>query len=112
MHLLGALIKWLFSLHELVWFLAGAISFSVITYFKFKLKESNKFSKGSFSLIVVSALTFAFALLWGTSSYAENEPAAANLGWIVFGGLAAVFGIIAYRLITKEKKVVVKETQK
>ncbi len=103
MHLIYSLIKWLLGLHQLVWFVAGAISFSAIVYFYKKLKETGRFSKGSYTFVVLSALTFAFTMLWTYDSYVENEVRAANMGLLVFGGLAVVFAIVAHRLAPKKK---------
>ncbi|HSQ87733.1 hypothetical protein [Romboutsia sp.] len=102
MHVLVSLFKWLFTLHQLVWFVAGGLSFSVITYFYMKFKQDNKCDKLSFTFIVLSALTFDFTILWTYDSYIENEVRAANMGLLVFGGLVVVFAIIAYRLIAKK----------
>ena len=102
MHIIVSLLKWLLGLHQLVWFVAGAVSFSAITYFYKKLKEIDRFSKGSYSFVVLSALTFAFTILWTYDSYIENEVRAANMGLLVFGGLAVVFAIIAHRLAPKK----------
>lgn len=101
MHILISLIKWLFTLHQLAWFIAGGLSFSLITYFYMKLKQINKFTKSSFTFVVLSALTMAFTILWTYDSYVENEVRAANMGLLVFGGLTVVFALIAYRLVNK-----------
>jgi hypothetical protein len=106
MQLFIALFKWIFTLNELVWFISGGLFFTSTTYLYLKLREMNKFSKLSFTLIISSALTFSFTLLWAASSYEENEIIAANLGLVIFGGLASILGIIAYRLILKEGKLV------
>lgn len=103
MHITVSLFKWLLELHQLVWYVAGAVSFSAITYLYKKLKEIGKFSKGSFTFIVLSCLTFSFTVLWTYDSYLENEVRAANMGLLVFGGLAVVFAIIAYRIAPKKK---------
>jgi len=103
MHIIVSLFKWLLGLHQLVWFVAGAVSFSAITYFYKKLKEIGRFSKGSYTFVVLSSLTFAFTLLWTYDSYVENEVRAANMGLLVFGGLAVVFAIVAHRLAPKKE---------
>lgn len=107
MHLISSLIKWVFSLHQLAWFISGGLSFSAITYFYMKSKQNKKGNRLSFTFIVLSALTLAFTILWTYDSYIENEVRAANMGLIVFGGLAVVFAIIAYRLAnTKDKSLI------
>ncbi|PAB59067.1 hypothetical protein [Anaeromicrobium sediminis] len=102
MHLIASLIKWVFSLHQLVWFVSGGLMFSSMTYFHMKLKQDNKANKMNFTFIVLSACTFAFTILWTYDSYVENEVRAANMGLLVFGGLAVVFAILAYRFTTKK----------
>ena len=105
MQLIISLFKWVFTSNELVWFLSGGLSFAAITYCYLKLKETTRLSIGNFSFAVLSALTFSFTALWAISSYQEHEVIAANLGLVIFGGLAAVFGIVAYRLTTRIEKV-------
>ena len=102
MHIMISLIKWLFTLHQLVWFVAGGLSCTAMTYFYMKLKYNEKFTKGVYSLVVLSSLTSAFAILWTYDSYIENEIQAANMGALLFGGTAIVFGILAYKLASKK----------
>jgi len=102
MQLFISLFVWIISLQEVAWFLIGGSSIAALIFLYIKLKNSNKFSLGSYLLSVVAVFLFAFALLWAVASWEENEVIAANLGLVIFGGFAAIFGIIAYRLITKE----------
>ncbi len=102
MHLLVSLVKWLFTLHQLAWFVAGGVSFSAITYFYKKLKETEKLNKVNYTFVVLSALTLAFTILWTYDSYVENEVRAANLGLLVFGGLSVIFAIVAHRFTHKK----------
>lgn len=107
-----SLFKLLFSIDGLMWFILGGLTFTSITYLHRKLKEMNKYKRGSFTLIVLAILTFAFTILWMFESYIENEIKAANMGLIIFGGLAVILGLIAYRLLNKKEKVVkVAETE-
>lgn len=101
MSMVISLIKWIFGLHQLVWFVVGAGSFSAITYFYFKLKEKGTFGKGRFTFVILSALTAAFAVLWTFDSYIENEIRAANMGILVFGGLAVIFALVAHKMKAK-----------
>ncbi|MCM1991766.1 hypothetical protein [Oceanirhabdus seepicola] len=103
MHTIVSLFKWVLGLHQLAWFVAGAVSFAAITYFYKKLKEVGRFNKGSYTFVVLSSLTVAFTILWTYDSYLENEVRAANMGILIFGGLAVVFAIIAHRLAPKKK---------
>lgn len=103
MHIIVSTFKWLLELHQLAWYVTGAVSFSAITYLYMKLKQTGKFSKGSFTFIILSSLTFSLTSLWAYDSYLENEVRAANMGLLVFGGLAVVFAVIAYRLTLKKK---------
>lgn len=109
MHFIGSLFKWLLELHQLAWYVTGAVSFSAITYLYMKLKQIGKFSKRSFIFIILSSLTFSFASLWTYDSYIENEVRAANMGVLVFCGMAVVFGLIAFRMINiKDNKATTK----
>ena len=101
MHIIVSLIKWLFTLHQLVWFVAGGLTFGLLTYFHMKLRQDNKANKLNFAFILLSVCTFAFTILWTYDSYVENEVRAANMGLLVFGGLAAVFAILGYRFTKK-----------
>ncbi|CAH2213413.1 hypothetical protein [Tepidibacter aestuarii] len=97
MHIIVSLFKWLFTLHQLVWFLAGGMMFSSLTYFYMKLKKDNKINKLNSTFILLAVCTFAFTILWTYDSYVENEVRAANMGLLVFGGLAVVLAILGYR---------------
>ncbi|CAH2213398.1 YEATS-associated helix-containing protein [Tepidibacter aestuarii] len=101
MHIIVSLVKWLFTLHQLVWFVAGGLMFGAMTYFHMKLKQDNKANKLNFTFILLSACTFVFTILWTYDSYMENEVRAANMGLLVFGGLAVVFAILGYRFTQK-----------
>lgn len=98
------LIRWILSLHQLMWFVTGALSFSVMTYVYQKLKAEGIKSRSGFTFVVFSALTAVLSVLWSFDSYIENEIRAANMGILLFGGLAVVFAIIAHRLVGKAKK--------
>ncbi|CAH2213407.1 hypothetical protein [Tepidibacter aestuarii] len=101
MHIIISLAKWLLTLHQLVWFVVGGLICSSIAYFYMKLKQDNKINKLNFTSILLSACTFSFTILWTYDSYVENEVRAANMGLLVFGGLAVVFAILGYRFTQK-----------
>ena len=101
MHIIVSLFKWLLTLHQLVWFITGGLMFGSLTYFHMKLKQDNKINKLNFTFILLSACTFVFTILWTYDSYVENEVRAANMGLLVFGGLAVVFAILGYRFTQK-----------
>ncbi|ACD96582.1 hypothetical protein [Trichlorobacter lovleyi] len=105
MQLFISLFKWVFTSNEFVWFVMGGLFFTTNAYLYLKLRERNLFSRVSFTFVALSVAFFTFALLWTVSSYQENEIIAANLGLVIFGGIAAVMGIIAYRMIIKITKV-------
>lgn len=104
MGILVSFIKWFFTLPQLAWFVAGALSFSAITYVNMKFKRDNTGNKASFTFVVLSALTFAFTILWTYDSYLENEVRAANMGLLVFGGIAVIFALVAHRLKDRNSK--------
>jgi len=104
MHIIVSLFKWLFTLHQLVWFLAGGLMFGAMIYFHMKLKQDNKANKLNCTFIILSAATSAFTILWTYDSYIENEVRAANMGLLVFGGLAVVFAILGYRFTQKNNE--------
>ncbi|CAH2213403.1 hypothetical protein [Tepidibacter aestuarii] len=111
MHIIVSLAKWLFTLHQLVWFIAGGLMFFLLTYFYMKLKKDNKINKLNFTFILLSACTFVFTILWTYDSYVENEVRAANMGLLVFGGLAVVFAILGYRFTQKNDEIKVEIKQ-
>ena len=101
MHMTASLLKWIFSLHQLAWCVAGSLATFAMMYSYMKMKQKSNFSKSSYSFIVTSALLTAFTILWAYDSYMENEIRAANMGFLVFGGLAVVSALVAYRLNVK-----------
>ena len=104
MHIIISLVKWLPTVHQLVWFITGGLMFASLTYFHMKLKQDNKVNKLNFTFILLSVCTFAFTILWTYDSYLENEVRAANMGLLVFGGLAVVFAILGYRFTQKNNE--------
>jgi len=97
------LILWLLSLHQLVWFISGAIAFSVITAVYQKLKQEELVCKSGFSLVVFSALMGVLAVLWSYDSYIENEIRAANMGLLLFGGIAVILALFAHKQVAKAR---------
>jgi hypothetical protein len=98
------LIRWILSLHQLVWFVTGAVSFSVMTYVYQKLKTEGIKCTSGFTFVVLSSLTAVLSVLWSFDSYIENEIRAANMGILLFGGIAVIFALVAHRLVGKAKK--------
>lgn len=98
------LIIWLLSLHQLIWFIAGAVSFSVITAVSIKLKQEGTTSKSGMTLVVFSAAMGVLSVLWSYDSYLENEVRAANMGIILFGGISVVLALLAHKQVSKARK--------
>jgi len=103
MHMTVSLLKWIFSLHQLAWFISGSIATFVMTYTYMKMKQKGVFSKGSYTFVVLASLLTAFTILWSYDSYIENEVRAANMGILVFGGLTVVCALAAYKLKVKHE---------
>ena len=99
MQFLRALIQFVFTSYELMWFIIGGLTFLSIYVINQNLKVSNRGTK-LISFSVVSAILLVdLAVLWMVESIFENEMKAAMMGVTIFGALGIGFGILAYKLV-------------
>lgn len=94
----------------LVYVLIGALFALVqmVIFNKFKEAEKSKFI-GAFILTFIGNALIGLAIAWGWASYLESEFQAIAMGFLIFGGIGAIFDIIAVRVFLAKK--VAKETK-
>lgn len=97
MLLLGMLI------YTLVGAAAGILIYVIVT--KIMACEKPVGAKaGTISTGIISILALCFSLDWGFASVVEGEPQAMAIGFLIFGGIGIVFGLISYRVFTAKPK--------
>ena len=77
------------------------VTFMVLSVYRRHLKEKLSIRTRSFSFLAI--VFIAFGLAWAETSIHEDELQAALMGILVFGGVGAVFAMLAYKGLRKAK---------
>lgn len=89
---------------------AFGIGLTLLVQHIVKLPKKTGGKIGVAVLLVLAAFLVFFSISWGYASFIEGEPQAASIGFLVFGGLGLVFGLIGIRvMLLKPKDATAKE---
>lgn len=73
-------------------------------YHLIRIHNQRKIDLRSWIFSALAILLIPFGIAWAVTSFREAEPQAAWMGILVFSGLGAVFGILAWRAIFPKEK--------
>ena len=95
----------MFSGEQILFFVLGILTMiSVVVLIK--SNKNYNFKWGAWTLGILGASLFIFAIAWSVSSVIEGETRAASMGMVVFGIPALIMLFLTRRLAVKSKRAV------